>query len=248
LKAYRDVPAVDEVAIALILVKIAQLVVDIPDIRELDLNPILADEQGVLTVDARVAVNPPAETGMARPWRMAIRPYPKALELHTEQRDGTPIFIRPVRPEDEALFQDFFLHVSPEDLRLRFFAQIKHFGHVFIARLTQIDYARAMCLVAIDPKTGAMLGAVQLHSDARYIEGEYAILVRSDLKGRGFGWLLMQTIIDYASAESLRTISGQVLYENTTMLAMCRDLGFTIASDPADSGIQIVTLALTKPA
>ena len=183
---------------------------------------------------------------MARPWRMAIRPYPKALELHTEQRDGTPIFIRPVRPEDEALFQDFFLHVSPEDLRLRFFAHTKHFGHVFIARLTQIDYARAMCLVAIDPKTSAMLGAVQLHSDARYIEGEYAILVRSDLKGRGLGWLLMQTIIDYASTEGLRTISGQVLNENTTMLAMCRDLGFSIASDPANSGIHIVTLALTK--
>ena len=107
-------------------------------------------------------------------------------------------------PEDEPLFQRFFSDVSPEDLRLRFFAPVRQFSHVFIARLTQIDYARAMCLVAFDHNGGEILGAVHLHSDANYESGEYAILVRSDLKGRGLGWLLMQNIIEYARSEGLK--------------------------------------------
>ena len=94
--------------------------------------------------------------------------------------------------------------VTPEDLRLRFFAPVKEFGHAFIARLTQIDYARAMAFVAIEEATGKMLGVVRLHADANYESGEYAVLVRSDLKGRGLGWLLMQMIIEYARAEGLK--------------------------------------------
>ena len=126
------------------------------------------------------------------------------------------------------------------------FRSIKYCSHAFIARLTQIDYARSMCLIAIDPVTGDMLGAVRLHSDAQYETGEYAILLRSNLKCRGLGWLLMQTIIDYALAEGMNTISGQVLNENTTMLAMWRSLGFDIKTDPDDSGVKIVTLSLSK--
>ena len=92
--------------------------------------------------------------------------------------------------------------MTPEDLRLRFFAPVKEFSHAFIARFTQIDYARAMAFIAIDEATGAMLGVVRLHADANYDSGEYAILVRSDLKGRGLGWLLMQLIIEYARAKA----------------------------------------------
>jgi acetyltransferase len=95
-----------------------------------------------------------------------------------------------VRPEDEDLFREFFTHVTDEDLRLRFFQSVKHFSHEFIARLTQMDYARSMALVALDAD-GAMLGAVRLHADANYHSGEYGILVRSDLKGQGLGWQLM---------------------------------------------------------
>jgi acetyltransferase len=248
LKAYRDVPAIDEDALALILVKLAQLMADIPGVRELDLNPMLADETGVLAVDARIAVRPAIEVTSARQWHMSIRPYPKNLEHTSQLRDGRTIFTRPVRPEDEALFLDFFTRISPQDLRLRFFAHIKEFSHAFIARLTQIDYAREMCLIAVEPQTGEMLGAVRLHSDARYETGEYAILVRSDLKGSGLGWLLMQDIIAYASDEGLHTIFGQVLRENTTMLTMCRELEFAIATDPADGGIQIVTRTISPAA
>jgi acetyltransferase len=154
--------------------------------------------------------------------------------------------VRPVRPEDEPLYQPFFAAVTPQDLRLRFFAPVKEFGHNFIARLTQIDYARAMAFVAIEEQSGALLGVVRLHADANYERGEYAVLVRSDLKGRGLGYLLMQMIIEYGGSEGLKAIEGQVLRENSAMLAMCRELGFTLAPDPHDPDTCEVTLALNR--
>jgi acetyltransferase len=158
-------------------------------------------------------------------------------------RDGTRILVRPVRPEDEPLYGPFFAAVTPQDLRLRFFAPVKEFGHRFIARLTQIDYARAMAFVAIEKASGKMLGVVRLHADANYDSGEYAVLVRSEMKGHGLGYLLMQMIIEYARAEGLKAIEGQVLSENTAMLAMCRELGFNIAPDPRDPDTHVVRLA-----
>ena len=176
----------------------------------------------------------------------AIRPYPAEWERRTALRDGTQILVRPVRPEDEPLYGPFFAAVTPQDLRLRFFAPVKEFGHAFIARFTQIDYARAMAFIAVDEASGEMLGVVRLHADANYERGEYAVLVRSDLKGRGLGYLLMQMIIEYARAEDIEVIEGQVLSENTAMLAMCRELGFEIASDPHDPDTCLVKLAIGK--
>jgi len=157
--------------------------------------------------------------------------------------DGTAILVRPVRPEDEPLYLPFFAGVTQQDLRLRFFAPVKEFSHTFIARFTQIDYARAMAFIAIEESSGEMLGVVRLHADVDYETGEYAILVRSDQKGRGLGWQLMQLIIEYARAEGIRRIRGQVLQENTTMLDMCRKLGFHIGADPQDTSIVIVELS-----
>lgn len=246
LKAYRDVPAADENGVALVLVKLAQLAADIPEIRELDLNPLIADHAGVIVVDARIAIGPaaPGKFGSRGHPRFAVRPYPKELEKHVTLRDGTAIFVRPIRPEDEQLYERFFAGVTDQDLRLRFFSPVKTSSHSFVVRFTQIDYARAMAFIAIEEKTGEMLGVVRLHANATYDSGEYAILVRSDLKGRGLGWLLMQTIIGYARAEGLQTIEGQVLRENTTMIAMCRQLGFKIEMDPEDTSICIVDLPI----
>jgi acetyltransferase len=246
LKAYRNVPAADEQAIALLLVKLAQLAADFPEIREIDLNPVLADETGVIAVDARVsiaAVEPHRHSPPGHP-RFAIRPYPKEWERRLCLQDGMTVFVRPVRPEDEPLFGPFFAHVTQQDLRLRFFAAVKEFSHMFVARLTQIDYARAMAFIAIDEGSGDMLGAVRIHADAEYQTGEYAILVRSDLKGHGLGWSLMELMIEYAGAEGLRCVRGQVLQENTTMLRMCRDLGFAVATDREDASIADVVLQL----
>ena len=247
LKAYRNVPAADERAIELLLVKLAQLAADFPEIREIDLNPVLADETGVIAVDARVSIAPVERSAHAPPGhpRFAIRPYPKEWERHLKINGGMAVLVRPVRPEDEGLFREFFANVTQEDLRLRFFAPLKEFSHSFIARLTQIDYGRAMAFIVIEEKSGKMLAGARLHANADYDRGEYAILVRSDLKGRGLGWLLMQLLIEYARAEGIRTIEGQVLSENAKMLKMCKELGFAISHDPDDPTLSDAKLSLS---
>ena len=154
--------------------------------------------------------------------------------------------MRPVRPEDEELVRQLFRQVTADDLRLRFFAPVKDIGHAFTARLTQLDYARAMAFVATQRASGEMLGIVHLHADANYQNAEYAILVRSDLKGHGLGWLLMKTIIEYARAEGIRRIEGQVLRDNATMLAMCAELGFHASPASADPGIVEVSMDCTR--
>ena len=245
LRGYRDVPAVKQDAVEMVLVKIAQMAADIPEIRELDINPLLADENGVLAVDARIAVGKvERKFAGSGPANFAVRPYPSQWQRHIEVKDGWRVSVRPIRPEDEPELHEFLKHVTSQDLRLRFFAPMKEFSHQFIARLTQLDYARAMAFVAFDEVTNELVGVVRIHSDSIYENGEYAILLRSDLKGRGLGWALMQLIIEYARSEGLKIISGDVLQENTIMLEMCRSLGFEIKTDPADPGICDVTLAL----
>ena len=243
LREYRDVPAADLDEVALTLVKLAQMSADLPEIRELDINPLLADGEGVIAMDARVRVAPvEGRRGPINP-RFAVAPYPKQWERWLTGRDGRRIFVRPVRPEDEGMYRTFFAQVSPEDLRLRFFAPVKDFSHAFIARLTQIDYARALALCAT-LENGEMLGAVRLMLDADRESGEFAILLRSDQKGRGLGWALMKMMIDYGEREGLRHIEGQVLTENTTMLTMCQQLGFQIRDEPYDAGAKQVWLTL----
>lgn len=247
LKSYRDVPAANENAVALLLVKLAQMASDIPEIREMDINPLLADRDGVIAADARVVIAPLTESihGSGH-YRFAIRPYPKEWERHQTLKDGRRIFLRPVRPEDEHLYPAFFEHVSREDIRLRFFSAIKELTHPFIARLTQLDYARAMAFIAIEEMTGKMLGVVRLHTDADFASAEYAILVRSDLKGLGLGWVLMKMIIEYARVEGVREIRGQVLNHNHAMLDMCRKLGFTVGPDPQNGDVSLVVLPIAK--
>ena len=158
--------------LALILVKIAQLAADLPEVRDLDINPLLADASGLLALDARVAVAP-MEADVKGPGhpRFAVRPYPSEWERTLSLSDGRRIVARPIRPEDEALYPQFLEQVSAQDLRLRFFAPMREFSHAFIARLTQIDYARAMAFVAIDAASHNLLGVVRLHSDANYQSG-----------------------------------------------------------------------------
>jgi len=219
LKGYRDVPAANESAIALLLVKLAQLAADLPEVAELDLNPILANPDGVIVLDARIAV---AEgDGQSR---LAIKPYPTEWERTWPVPDGCLISVRPIRPDDEHRLERFLARIDPEDLRLRFFVPVKEFGHIFISRLTQLDYARAIAFVAL--QSGEIIGVVRLHCDANHERGEFAVLVRSDLKGHGVGWQLMKLVVEYARAEGLKVIDGQVLRENSTMLKMCLELGF----------------------
>ena len=169
---------------------------------------------------------------------------PNEWERHITLSDRRAVYIRPIRPDDESLYAPFLAKVTPEDLRLRFFGPEKDFGHAFLIRFTQIDYARAMAFIALDEATGEMLGVARLHDNADNISAEFAILVRSDLKTHGLGWQLMQMIISYGRAKGLRSIEGQVLHENTTMLEMCKELGFEMSSVPDASYICAVQLRL----
>ena len=150
--------------------------------------------------------------------------------------------VRPVRPDDERLYEVFFANVSADDVRMRFFTPRVSLSHQFLARLTQIDYAREMAFVALAPKTGELLGVVRLVLDPDLVTGEYGILLRSDQKGRGLGWRLMEHLIAYARAEGVRQIKGVVLTENTTMLAMARRLGFKVHASADDAEVCDVVL------
>lgn len=184
------------------------------------------------------------ERGSADSRKVGVAVYPSHWERKLVLRDGTRIVARPIRRGDEAKIHELLRHVSKLDLRLRFFGTIKVFTDEFVAGLTQLDYVRAMAFVAFDEVEIDILGVVRLHIDSASENGEYAILVKTDLKGRGLGWVLMQLILEYARFRGLRLISGQVLIENYIMLDMCREFGFEIISNCSERGICDVKLAL----
>jgi acetyltransferase len=163
-------------------------------------------------------------------------------KTHATLRDGTPVLIRRLVAEDAALYPDFLSEVKAEDLRLRFFGAIHEVSHDLLVKLINYDPARAMAFIALDEKSQKMLGVVRLHDEAGGETAEFAILVRSRLKAHGIGWLLMKHMIEFSKHKDLKTVRGQVLSENTVMLAMCAELGFHIVNDPNDPGVSTVTL------
>jgi acetyltransferase len=243
LAGYRDRPPANIDALVDVLVRVSHLVVRHPEIRELDINPLLVDDKGVVALDARIRICDP-RIDIRRP--LAIRPYPAEWERRLELQDLGLIQLRPVRPDDEFRYEMFFSKISPDDVRLRFFTPNVHLSHRFLARLTQIDYAREMAFVAIAKSTDDILGVVRLVLDPDRQRGEYGIIVRSDIKGHGLGWKLMKHLMEYARSEGVAEITGLVLAENRTMIDMARQLGFRVASNPADPTVLNVMLSLNK--
>jgi acetyltransferase len=169
--------------------------------------------------------------------------------MHTREvslRDGGKVLLRPLEPDDAALYPDFLAEVSHDDLRLRFFAPMRQLSPALIDKLVHYDPAKAMAFIAIEQATGRMLGVVRLHDDDGGDSGEFAILLRTRLKGHGLGWLMMQHMIANAKEKGLRSVRGQVLAENATMLLMCEELGFHIADDPLERGVKQVMLPLDE--
>jgi acetyltransferase len=246
LRGFRGRPAADLEGLALSLVKISSLALQHRAIRELDINPLLVDEKGMLALDARIRVEDPITHPAPPP---AIRPYPSQWERRARLQDGSEVFIRPIRPDDERLYATFASRVTPEDARLRLFAPVRELSHQFLARLTQIDYAREVAFIALGAQEEPeMLGVVRFFADPDYDRAEYAVMVRSDLKGHGLGWVLMRHLIAYATAEGLSTLHGSVLRENQTMLQMCRELGFSVNLDMNDPHVCSVALDLKSDA
>jgi len=233
LQGYRDTPAADLDAVADVLARLAQLAADRGELIELDVNPLVADARGVIALDARIRIDP-ARTGRGDA-RFAIRPYPSELVERPEALDGA--VLRPIRPEDAGAIDALFARLAPEDIRMRFFAPVKEMPRAMLARLTQIDYDREMALV-IETAPGELTGVVRISCDPDNTEAEFAVLVRSDLKGKGRGTLLMQRIIAYARGRGVGEIWGDILRENTGMIALARELDFVI-EDVAEAREQV---------
>ncbi|MDK9721841.1 MAG: bifunctional acetate--CoA ligase family protein/GNAT family N-acetyltransferase [Rhodospirillales bacterium] len=233
LDAYFDRPAADRDAIALSLMQVSQMLIDHPEIVELDINPLFADDKGVTAVDAHIRAAP--YHGRAG-FHLAIHPYPQSLEEEATLRDGRKIQLRPIKPEDEPAHYRLIDHMSAEDLRMRFFSVLQNLPHSEMARLTQIDYDREMAFIASlfdeqgEPQT---LGVVRTVTDADETEAEFAIAIRSDMKGQGLGRRLMEKIIAYHRREKpVRRIHGTILAENKPMQELAKRLGFVIKDGP----------------
>ncbi len=234
LQGFQGQPGVDMQAIRLTLVQISQLIIDIPQIKSLSINPLLADKDGVLALDARIALE---ETDVPGPNRLAIRPYPEYLEEEKELKDGQTVLIRPIRPEDEHTHATFINMLSSEDLRMRFFGYVHDFPHTQLAKLTQIDYDREMAFIATTQKESQetqTLGVVRCFFDPDNISAEFAIVVRTDLKISGLGTILMQKLIDYCKSRGTRELMAYTLRENKGMQALGKKLGFRVESQPDD--------------
>jgi acetyltransferase len=247
MRGYRDVPAVDLDAVALALTRVSQLLVDCPQIIELDINPLLADEHGVVAVDARIKID--AEPGAAAS-RLAIRPYPKELEQDVQLADGRVLLLRPILPEDEPALQAGFEKLTPEEIRARFFVPLKTLSHVMAARFTQIDYDREMALALTEhgiPGKAEIFGVVRMVADPDNRAAEFAVIVERRFTGLGFGMLLMHRIIDYARARGVAELFGDVLADNARMRRLCKSLGFSESFDADTPGVVRVRLALDPP-
>lgn len=241
LKGFRDIPSVDMDALKLVLIKISQLIIDHPQIEELDINPLFSDSKGVLALDARIRIKATRQTGAER---LAIRPYPKNEEEWITLNDGQKILLRPIKPEDEPAHHDFLSKITAQDLYYRFFRAVNKMTHPTLARFTQIDYDREMAFIAVTegengkPET---LGVARAVADADNEEAEFAIIVRSDRHGRGLGKTLMDKLIRYCRGRGTRRIVGQTLHENKSMRNLAEKFGFksTVAN-----GNDIVNLSL----
>ncbi|HEX8907849.1 MAG TPA: bifunctional acetate--CoA ligase family protein/GNAT family N-acetyltransferase [Anaeromyxobacteraceae bacterium] len=230
-------PAADLDAICLTLMKVSQLVADIPGIVEIDINPLLADEGGVLAVGAYMAVARPPPGARDR---LAIPPYPRSLEETVKLRDGTEVLLRPVRPEDEPAHSEFISRLSPEDSHFRFFHYVRSMPHTQLARLTQVDYDREMAFVATrrtpegEPET---IGVVRTVADPDNQAAELSIAVRTDLKRRGLGTHLLRKAIDYCRSRGTKELAGAVLAGNESMLQLARRFDGFQVSDTDEEGI-----------
>ncbi len=247
LAGFRDHKPADRASIVRALNGLSQMVTDFPCLVAADINPLLADSDGAIALDARMEIDPGAVERLGPNPQLIIRPYPSEWAKDIEVGDQT-YHLRPIRPADAALYPDFFDKMTPEDMRLRFFGLTRNFSDKLLLRLTQLDYDRQMAFVALDCNSGALCGVTRLSSDPDHETAEYALLVRSDLQGHGLGWAMLHRLVDYARADGLKRIEGFVLNENAKMLKMCRETGFHLTPDPDDATIVRTSLDLADSA
>ncbi|MGZ5236509.1 MAG: bifunctional acetate--CoA ligase family protein/GNAT family N-acetyltransferase [Caldimonas sp.] len=243
LAGYRDHPPARLDAICDVLIALSQMLADLPELAELDINPLWADHDGVTALDARIRLSREAGAGAAH---FAITPYPAELS-ETIDWHGEAVLLRPIRPEDGPRHRAFLEQLDPADLRLRFFYSRRELPRSELARLTQIDYAREMAFIAV--RKGAdgaeqTLGVVRSIADPDNVEAEFAIVVRSELKGEGLGHILLAKMIAYLRRQGTQRLVALVMRENRAMRELAVDQGFSVDADASDSDTLRLVLEL----
>ena len=238
LAGYRDEPAADVDAVARVLTALSAMVADLPDIIELDINPLLVDGEGVIALDARVRIA--SEPVVAS--RMAIRPWPAEWRADLTTRSGFTFHVRPVRPDDEAALGEFFTHVTPEDLRFRFLTGLRVVDHERLAAMTQIDYRRTITFLAFGDDRRTIIAEATLATEPDGERAEFALSIRPDLKHRGISWALLEHVLRYARAQGIKTVESVESAADDVAIGLEREMGFTSTICSGDATLRIVRM------
>ncbi|HEV6967267.1 bifunctional acetate--CoA ligase family protein/GNAT family N-acetyltransferase [Roseateles sp.] len=245
-------------ALERVLLRVSEMVCEFPQLREMDINPLIVDENGAIAVDARVVLQPGTQPGSPRAFdypHLAILPYPAHFEQVWPLAGGGEVTVRPVRPDDAQMLQDLVRGLKPESRYFRFASAIKELPPGLLARLTLIDYDREMALVAVYCERTArddggfdeserIVGVSRIITNPDQTSCEFSLLVADDFGGKGLGSRLMEGIMDAAREKGLADIEGLVLSNNADMLKLMRGLGFTIKPFAEEPDFRLVTRPL----
>jgi acetyltransferase len=255
---WRGAPAVNMDALEQILLRVSEMVCELPQLREMDINPIIVDASGAVAVDARIVIDhaPQAASGRANNYsHLSILPYPARFEQVWPLRGGGEYTVRPIHPDDASMLQEMMLHLSPESRYFRFISSIVELPPAMLARFTLIDYDREMALVAVYRERkagpdGEVIEKERIVGVSRYITNpdqsscEFALVVADDFSGKGLGSRLMLCIMDVAREKGLSEIEGLVLTQNPGMLKLMKSLGYTVKPFAEDPDFRLVTHTL----
>jgi len=245
LAAFRQMPPVAMDALVATIGRLSEIVCELPQIREIEMNPLVADPEGVVALDARVAVDA-LTPRLERYGHMAIHPYPTHLVSRWQLADGTDIVIRPIRPEDAQIEQEFVRNLSAQSRYFRFMQTLRELTSEMLVRFTQIDYYRELALIAamaVDGKE-VELGVARYITNPDGTSCEFALVVADDWQGKGVGTRLMHALMEAARARGFRTMDGEVLTANASMLEFVKNLGFEIRPNPNDANVKTVVKTL----
>ncbi|MGA9538384.1 MAG: bifunctional acetate--CoA ligase family protein/GNAT family N-acetyltransferase [Desulfobacterales bacterium] len=236
LKGYRNIPPADLEALEEIILRLSQLVVDFPQIAELDMNPVIVKDGRPVAADARVILKP---SSLKSPDHLVISPYPAQYEARAVTSDGLEIFVRPIRPEDAPLFEALFDTLSKSSIYNRFFRPVKSLTRKMLVGYTQIDYDRQIALVALEEdESGRMLGVSRVIRTTGDRKAEFSVMVGDPWQGKGIGAVLLKRCLQVAKDQGVRYVWGTVLPENKQMLALARKLGFDV-DYPAQGEVEV---------
>ena len=245
LEKFRHMPVADMEALEQVLLRVSEIACELPLIRELDINPLIVDEHGAIAVDARMVVEYHPQSA-ERYGHMAIHPYPSYLVTRWQLTDGTDIVIRPIRPEDAGIEQQFIRKLSSRAKYFRFMQSITELSPQMLARFTQIDYSREMALIAVVYVDGkeTEIGVARYITNPDAKSCEFAIVIADDWQRQGIAQRLMQLLIKTARSHALQVMEGNVLSNNHEMLKLVAKLGFSINSSENETSMQHVVLRL----